>query len=43
VPDWDADDFDSISLVRLPVAGPARFELDHEGLNGLSTQCPAPH
>lgn len=44
VPDWPADDFDSIFVVRL-LADPQgkksiTFEHDHEGLNGLSTDYP---
>lgn len=45
VPYWQSDDFDSIYVVKLDW-GPqgklerATFILDHEGLNGRSTDCP---
>ncbi len=45
VPDWPADDFDSIFVVRLHGDPQGKksitFEHDHEGLDGLSTDYPA--
>lgn len=45
VPDWKGNDFDSIYVVRiqsLPDRKRVTFQHDHEGLNGLSTDCPEP-
>ncbi len=45
VPDWQADDFDSIFVLRLRDEPQGKksitFEHDHEGLNGLSRDYPA--
>lgn len=44
VPEWASDDFDSIFVLRLHNEPQGRrsiaFEHDHEGLNGLSGDCP---
>lgn len=45
VPYWQSSDFDSIYVVKLDWGPPgkpprATFMLDHEGLNGRSTDCP---
>lgn len=43
VPAWQSGDYDSLYVVRVNYTanGPiATFELDKEGLNGLSTSCP---
>lgn len=45
VPDWKGDDFDSIYVVRIqsrPDGKRVTFQHDHEGLDGLSTDCPEP-
>ena len=44
VPDWPTEDFDSIFVLRLRTEPEGRksiaFEHDHEGLDGLSRDCP---
>lgn len=43
VPAWQTGDYDTIYVVRVNYtsSGPkATFDIDHEGLNGLSTSCP---
>jgi hypothetical protein len=43
VPDWPKGDFDSIYVVRIQSLADrksATFQHDHEGLNGLSADCP---
>ncbi len=43
VPAWQTGDYDSLYVVRVNYTSSgitARFELDKEGLNGLSTSCP---
>jgi hypothetical protein len=43
VPPWPADDYDSLYVLRLGqhnAANPISFTHDHEGLNGLSADCP---
>ncbi len=46
VPHWHGSDFDSLYVVKIsrPTGRPgtAVFELDHEGLDGLSKEMPAP-
>ena len=42
IPRWDGDDFDSIYLVTIRSENGKRsvsFEHDHEGLNGMKTDC----
>ena len=43
VPAWQTGDYDSLYVVRVTYTSSgitARFELDKEGLNGLTTSCP---
>jgi hypothetical protein len=43
VPPWPADDYDSLYVLRLDrhnASNPISFTQDHEGLNGLSADCP---
>jgi hypothetical protein len=43
VPAWISGDYDSLYVVRVDYVGDtitARFQRDHEGLNGQSTTCP---
>jgi hypothetical protein len=45
VPPWPADDYDSLYVLRLDrhnAAKPISFTYDHEGLDGLSADCPEP-
>jgi hypothetical protein len=45
VPDWQADDFDSIYVVKLTQTGAGTtvtFDQRHEGLDGQPTVCPDP-
>ena len=45
VPPWQADDFDSIYVIKIQTVNGKRtatFSLDHEGLNGQSKEFPAP-
>jgi hypothetical protein len=46
VPSWSNSDYDTIYVIQLTQTGgktSITFSLDHEGLNGLSTQCPTVH
>ncbi|MBW0000458.1 MAG: histidine phosphatase family protein [Verrucomicrobia bacterium] len=43
VPPWPADDYDSLYVLRIDrhnAANPISFTHDHEGLDGLSADCP---
>lgn len=40
VPDWAADDFDSLYTIRLDKNGRADFSIAHQDLNGQSANCP---
>ena len=45
VPRWPSADFDSIYVVRIITEGGVRrviFQVDHEGLDGMSTESPEP-
>lgn len=45
VPPWPDDDYDSLYVLRLDrhnATKPISFTHDHEGLNGLSADCPEP-
>jgi hypothetical protein len=45
VPPWPADDYDSLYVLRIDRHDPAKaisFTHDHEGLDGLSADCPEP-
>jgi hypothetical protein len=45
VPPWPANDYDSLYVIRLDRhndAKPISFTHDHEGLDGLSADCPEP-
>jgi broad specificity phosphatase PhoE len=45
VPPWPADDFDSLYVLRFDrhnAAKPVSFTHNHEGLDGLSADCPEP-
>ncbi len=44
VPHWEKNDYDSIYIVKVDWASntaKVSFQLDHEGLNRMSTECPA--
>jgi len=46
VPKWKSEDFDSLYVVKLTrstTSTTARFEQDHEGLDGQPTICPGQH
>ena len=43
VPDWPGKEFDQIFVFKITSANGQKkisFTIDHEGLNGLSTDCP---
>jgi hypothetical protein len=46
VPTWSNQDFDSLYVIRVTAPGTAaaqaRFELDHQGLDGQPDSCPRP-
>jgi hypothetical protein len=43
VPNWPADDFDSLYVIDVPASGKATFRIDHQGLNGQGLLCPGEH
>jgi hypothetical protein len=40
VPDWNADDFDSLYVITLPDSGGGNFRVDRQGLDGQPATCP---